>query len=220
MATEKIAILGASSGLGSSLAQLFSQKGAELFLSSRKEEKLLELSRLVKNPTVVASDFTKPEDQENLLSSLEKFKADHIIYTAGAGTYGAFENKKWDAHLWTFELNFLFPAKLIYEVLKQEKFKNVKSIIYIGSQVAGNKGDPNAASYSASKHAMRGLITSIQEEKTTSSCHVRIFSAPYMDTGMLPPKAWPRQVEGMVQPVSVVSEIFYRWFLETDNNYE
>lgn len=221
---EKIAILGASTGFGNALAHEFHKKDYHLFLSSRKEELLLNTATKFNSTEKITdffvADFTNKEDQENLFLKLNEFAPDHIIYCAGGGAYGNFEDKKWNAHQWTFELNFLFPAKLLYHCLNDVKLSGLQNIIFIGSQIADNKPDAMAASYCASKHALRGLITSVQNENPQRSSKLRLFSAPYMNTSMLPLKSWPRQVTGLVQEPETVAETFFNWFKSEEQNYE
>jgi hypothetical protein len=40
---------------------------------------------------------------------------------------------------------------------------------------------------------LKGLITSVQNENSTEGLDLRLFSPGYMDTGLLPKNAWPRQ---------------------------
>lgn len=234
--SKKIAILGASSGLGNALAREFDKNQFRVLLSSRKKELLSKTATALKNADFFVADYTSPIDQEKTFHRLKEFSPDHIIYCAGGGAYGKFEEKKWISHEWTFQLNFIFPAKLIHVCLRSssdnDSFKNLQSIIYIGSQIADNKSDAMAASYCAAKHAMRGLVTSIQGERLNETnneghikknkphCQVRLFSAPYMNTGLLPSGAWPHQVTGLVQEPEVISKIFYDWFISDKPSYE
>ncbi|MBK7960771.1 MAG: hypothetical protein IPK04_05925 [Bdellovibrionales bacterium] len=75
-----------------------------------------------------------------------------------------------------------------------------KQGIFIGSQIAERNPDINAASYTAAKHALLGIISTLQKEalegkdtKKASLAHdLRLFSPGYMNTSLLPPTAWPR----------------------------
>ena len=109
---KKIAILGASRGLGKEIYQTLSQnKEHQFLLAARKEEFLKKTDQT----QVLSSDFSNKDEQLKVLSKLQEFSPTHIIYVAGGGPYGNFEEKKWGSHLWAFELNFLFPAQIIHQ---------------------------------------------------------------------------------------------------------
>ena len=78
----------------------------------------------------------------------------------------------------------------------------------MGSSVAEDKADPGAASYAAAKHALKGLLESVILEKP--DLDVRLFSPGYMDTGMLPQNAWPRQ-QGLAEDPDAVARRLWQW---------
>ena len=67
-----------------------------------------------------------------------------------------------------------------------------------GSAVGGASPDPYAESYSAAKHALRGLIGSIASEQPWFD--IKLYEPGYMDTRLLPTKAWPRAKGLAVDP--------------------
>ncbi|MES3039325.1 MAG: SDR family NAD(P)-dependent oxidoreductase, partial [Bdellovibrionota bacterium] len=86
----------------------------------------------------------------------------------------------------------------------------LKKFFVVGSAVAEQKADPGAAMYSASKHALCGLVHSIQKEEIPFD--LRLFSPGYMDTGMLPPQAWPRKEPGLVKDAKVLAQKLIEWY--------
>ena len=201
---ENIAILGASRGLGLELAKHLRQT-EQLFLAARNVESLkAEFSA----PHMVQSfDFTRDSQWDELFLQLKSHKVRRIIYCAGGGPYGEYEKKAWKDHMWAYHLNFLFPAFLLHACLKESEL--FQQFIYVGSDICESKPDPNAASYSASKHAMKGLLTSIFSE--SPDIDVRLFSPGYMDTSMLTPNAKPRQSEmNLLSPEHVAKQL-WQW---------
>ncbi len=193
----KIAILGASRGLGAALVQHIHLESPEsvLILFSRDLEKLKSLGSQL--DWIQPADLSKTEDQKKIIQALKEFMPNIVYYVAGGGPFGRYEEKDWKDHAWAFEVNFLFPAKLIHELLSEQCFKpDLRKIIVVGSAIAGQKPDPKASSYAASKHAIRGLVHSIQQENPV--VEVELFEPGYMDTSMLPQNAWPRQ-QGLVR---------------------
>lgn len=193
----KFLVLGGSRGLGAEIMKQLSAKGYQALSFSRKNN----------------FDFSK---QNNWLTYLEKFKSESphaIIYSAGGGPYGKFADKEFHAHEWAWRVNFYFPAFLLHDVLRnQNSWPDLKKICFIGSAIAESKPDPMAASYAAAKHALRGLVTSVQGEGT-GTVDVQIFSPGYMDTAMLPANAWPRSQEGLVKSPQQVAEDFLKSLL-------
>lgn len=218
---EKIVLLGASRGLGWQVALEFSKTVKQFVLSSRDELALNQLSKKLKDNDACAEvkvcDFTKSTALTDTLSMLEDFCPTRIFYFAGGGPFGEFESKDWKDHKWAFDVNFLFPTQLIYEVLKNQRLVNLKQIVCIGSYVAESSPDPMAASYCASKHALKGLLSSInkEEEKKIEIC---LFSPPYMDTKMLPPNAHPRKGKNKIISPEFAASKLVSWAM-SDKKY-
>ena len=174
---------------------------------------------MFKNTKKITQDFSKNDIDADFLNQITEFNPTEIIYCAGGGPYGTFENKKWSDHEWALSVNFLYPAQLIHQVLNQQlnqknKFKNLKSITFVGSDVAENKPDANAASYAAAKHALRGLITTLQIENT-SSIQIKLFSPGYMQTDLLPVNSQPRAENKAADPTHVAEKLIE--FIDSDH---
>lgn len=201
---ENIAILGASRGLGLELAKHLSQT-EQLFLAARNVESLkAEFSA----PHMVQSfDFTRENLWEELFQQLKNQNIKRIIYCAGGGPFGEYAQKAWKDHMWAYRLNFLFPAFLLHACLKENEL--FQQFIYVGSDICEDRPDPKASSYSASKHAMKGLLTSIQAEAPRFD--VRLFSPGYMDTHMLTPNAKPRQDQMSLLSPEFVAKQLWQW---------
>lgn len=206
---DKTAILGASRGLGAELAKILKTEGgaSSLFLASRKLEP-------IKSSSIhqMSCDFTKAEDQTKLFEALKTFSPTLLLYVAGGGPYGEFFSKSWKDHAWALELNLLFPAKLLH--FAGGNLENLKEALFIGSDIAEAKPDPRAASYSASKHGLRGLLISVAEENPRVK--VRLYSPGYMDTLMLPPNAKARQSGQVIHKPNIVAQDIVQWLRSGD----
>jgi len=209
---EKIAILGASRGLGAAFAKELSTSGPvqKLVLYSRSKARLDELAENINaDVDVIEADFTKSSDQQKVLESLEEIKPTRIYYFAGGGPFGKYGEKNWKDHQWALEVTLLFPAKLLFEVLSQENLSCVKQIIFIGSDIAESQPHPMGASYGAAKRGLLGLVSSVNAEKP--DCDVRIFSPGYMDTDLLPKNALPRREGKKIHPPEKVASELLQW---------
>jgi short-subunit dehydrogenase len=225
---ERILIFGASAGLGAAVslrlaelagaAEASSTPYADLhqaLLIARKATQLanIQTQMAARCPgaqvSISALDVAHPLDQDRALLEVVRFQPTRIFYFIGGGPHGGFASKAWKDHLWAFEVSFVFAARLIHFVLQRANdLKQLKQLILTGSQIAEASADPGAASYAAAKHALLGLISSLHEEKP--SLDLRLFSPGYMDTGLLPGNAWPRQ-QGLAEDPALVGERFLTW---------
>ena len=196
---RKIAILGASSGLGLEIAKLYSEESS-LFLSARKTKNI----KLKGDHFYFDCDFTKQFAQ--LLVFLKSFNPEVVIYCAGGGPYGKFKDKELKDHEWSLAVNFLAPQKLIHSCLNDG---DIKKLALVGSAVAEDLGDINASSYAAGKHALVGLHKSIILEEPEFD--LRLFSPGYMNTKMLPKSAPVRKTKNILEPLDVAMR-FKSWF--------
>lgn len=210
---EKILVLGASKGLGASVVEELTQYRPQFLLVARNESRLQELVQILAKKDCSAEfqkcDVFQISDQEELFKRIEQFKPDRIINLIGGGPYGNYSEKEWKDHAWAFQVTFLFSARLLHFSLSSKSLSNLKQIVFTGSGVAEDKADPRASSYSAAKHALKGLVYSVQSENP--DVDLRLYSPPYMDTDMLPRNAWPRQSK--VQSPRAVAQHMVRWIL-------
>ncbi len=191
---NRYAILGASRGLGRALVEnlIHSEESAHFFLVSRKILDALPVS----DPSrvqVLPLDFSVVPVPSGFIESLISFKPTHIIYTAGGGPYGLFEKKKWADHQWAINVNFIFPTQLLHGISHVSRnFSELKSVTFVGSSIAESQPDPMASSYAAAKHALKGLVLTVQAEKSLPFA-LKLYSPGYMLTDMLPMNSAPRK---------------------------
>lgn len=212
LTSDRFILLGASRGLGWATYQnLFQRfKNQEFLLVSRRiKQKGLSISD---KTHLIEQDFSKGYCDEKFVQQLQDFQATHLIYFAGGGPYGPFSQKKWSDHQWAFETTFLYPARLVHLILSDPaRWSSLRQVIIIGSAIAENRPDINAASYSAAKHALKGLVDTLVLEKEASlnglSAEVRLFSPGYMQTDLLPINSQPRQNGVAENPLDVAKKL-------------
>lgn len=197
-----VLILGGSKGLGLALKQQYESRGIEV--------------RAISRTTQPRVDFSKMSAASDAIQTLRNFHPSKIVYCAGGGPHGEFGSKKFKDHEWAFAVGFLFPAFLLHDICANRKeWGDLKQVCMIGSAIAGAKPDPLAASYSAAKHALVGLVESVQNEPH-GDLDIRLFSPGYMDTSLLPKNAWPRQVGARVLSPEKVAEFLASWLENPD----
>lgn len=187
--------MGASRGLGAAFAEILSRKNISCSSFSRK---------------LNGFDAHSQEKWSSWRDQWMDLGPTHIIYFAGGGPHGNFGSKEFKDHLWSFRVNFEFPAYLLHSILSSNDCPQLQQICFIGSAIAEAAADPQAASYSAAKHALLGLISSVQQEEH-GSLDLRLFSPSYMDTTLLPANAWPRQRPETVHSSLKVATALWNW---------
>ena len=156
------------------------------------------------------ADFTSRVGQDETLRYLLHDTFSKLFIVAGGGPYGLFHDREWKDHQWSWDLTFQFPARVLHAMRVAER--SGVQVVVVGSAVAENAPDPRAASYCAAKHALCGLVQSLQLE--TPDWDLRLFSPGYMDTELLPPGAPARRL-GVYDPRLVAREL-WEWCLNAD----
>ena len=204
---EKFILLGASRGLGWETYKILHARYPQAFflISSRKIEQ--KKNELLDRTVIFSQDFSKPEFDLNFIKTLQDFKPTCVIYFAGGGPYGKFQSKKWSDHKWALQTSFLYPAELTHHILSEPAhWPALLKIVLIGSSVAEQNPDPLASSYSAAKHALKGLVESVNAEQSPFA-KLLLFSPPYMLTDMLPVNSHPRLNDRAENPLVVAERL-------------
>ncbi|MBO2445573.1 SDR family oxidoreductase [Actinomadura barringtoniae] len=159
-------VTGASSGLGSAFAEHLAAQGASLVLVARREDKLEELARTLRERhsvqvTVMPADLTDPvalaEVERRLADTGEP--VDLLINNAGMlGIVGPFGMSEADAGQASIELNVLPVIRLSNAAVPQMARRRRGGIINVGSAAAFYNA-PGAAVYTAAKN----FITSFSD---------------------------------------------------------
>ena len=209
---DRVIVLGASRGLGAELVKHISSAGYSVVGFGRKAAALEALREANPSFKFHLTDFSTQLGQDEAIRYLVEQSYSKVISVAGGGPYGPFQNRAWKDHRWGWEVTFQFPARVIHAMLVAGRLD--KQLVLVGSAVAESSPDPMAASYSAAKHALKGLVTSVQLENP--SWDVRLFSPGYMDTDMLPANAVVREL-GVYNPALIAGEL-WSWSLSSDKS--
>ncbi len=156
-----IVITGASKGIGLSCAKLFIENKFTVINASRTNPNPIKN----RNYHFIKTDVSLESDVSNLFDKvLKKFnKIDVLICNAGFGKFA----ELFDSTTKDFDEMFAVNVKGLYlcnrYVLKSMKEKK-KGIIINISSIAGKNGIATASIYSATKHAVIGLSSSLMSE--------------------------------------------------------
>jgi len=161
-------ITGASSGIGRALALAFSDTGARLILSGRREEALAEVRtacgaaevRLV--PFDLADLDAVPAGAAQGLACFGR--VDNMVHNAGLAARDRVANTSREVHERILHTNYLGPALLTQALLPSMLDRGGGQFVVIGS-LSGKYGGPLLSAYAASKHALHGFFESLRAEE-------------------------------------------------------
>ena len=207
---DRALILGASRGLGAELVAEISSTAYAVTGFARKETALARLQESFPMFEGRIADFSTSQGQDAVIQHVLEQDFRKIFCVAAGGPYGLFHDRAWKDHQWAWEVSFLFYARLFHALLAARKFET--QVIAVGSSVAENFPDPQAASYCAAKHALKGLVMTLRAENP--GWDLRLFSPGYMNTDMLPRQAAVRQL-GVYDPKQISRELWL-WSLSAD----
>jgi short-subunit dehydrogenase len=162
-----VVITGASSGLGRQLSIDFSSEGASVVLFGRNEIELKKTFELChsEHSSIVVGDVTNPESCSNLNEyTISKYgRIDVLILNAGISMWAEFDHiKNPESFKKLFDVNFWGAVNCIKSFTKD--LHKSKGMVITISSVQGKIGVPYHSFYSASKHALQGLINSLRFE--------------------------------------------------------
>lgn len=184
---RRVVITGASSGIGAALARHYSQQGCVVALIARREEALRELARGLPAPTEIFSADVR--DSTAMRKFASEFVARHgapdlVIANAGVST-GTLTEMAEDlaAFEGVFAINVLGMVHTFQPFIDAMRSAGQGTLVGIAS-VAGYRGLPGAAAYSASKAAAISYLESLRVELRTSGVRVVTICPGYIATPM------------------------------------
>lgn len=173
-------LVGASEGLGRSLAHKLSAAGIELALSARNGDRLQELADELPNAATVhpldVSDLQAVKD-----AAFDVGKIDGVIYAAGV--YWPMDAKDWDAEAVEAmcDINFTGAARVMGTTVPAMIERNAGHVVLIGS-LSGFRGLPGAIGYGASKAGMMHLAENLHAELHATGVKVQLVNPGFIKT--------------------------------------
>lgn len=168
MKDKVVIITGGSTGIGKALAEEFGRHGSKVLISGRTKENLdLTVNELQnKGITIsgIVADVGKEADNQAMSQEAMRLygRIDVLINNAGISMRAAFEEVDLSVLHVVMETNF-FGALYATRCCLPEIKKNKGSIVGISS-IAGIRGLPGRAGYSASKFALTGFLEVLRTE--------------------------------------------------------
>lgn len=221
MKDKVVIITGGSSGIGKALAIEFGKHGSKIVITGRNQGTLDQANSTLKSLGVdclaVQSDVSIVADCSQLVNmALNEYgKIDVLINNAGISMRASFEDLELDVIKSVMDINFQGAVNITKFCLPQI-LKNKGSILGISS-IAGYRGLPGRAGYSASKFALQGFLEVLRAELVHRGVHV-LIAAPSFTASNIRKKALsadgnaqeesPRKEEKMMMPEEVARKIY------------
>jgi short-subunit dehydrogenase len=172
-------IIGASEGLGRTIAREMSRLGAQLILSARTEDRLKDLADDIPGAQVLPMDVS---DLDSVKAAVEVgSKADGLIYCVGQ--YDPMTAQEWnpDKAEQICEANFMGAMRVLGRTVPGWAARDHGHIVLIGS-LAGFKGLPGAIGYGASKAALRHLAEDMYIDLQGTGVQVQVANPGFIRT--------------------------------------
>ena len=183
---KHVIIIGASSGMGMEVAQLYLDRGYRVGVAARREDRLMALKQLAPDRVVTARiDVTDDDATTQLRELIERLGGmDLFFYSSGVGKQN--RSLAADIELGTVNTNAMGFTRMIGEAYRYFADRGEGHSAAITS-IAGTKGLGPAPSYSATK-AMQNVYLQALEQQARSrklNIHFTDIRPGFVDTDLL-----------------------------------
>jgi NADP-dependent 3-hydroxy acid dehydrogenase YdfG len=180
----KIAVVtGASSGIGAAVARQLTAGGARAALLARSADKLAALAAELPGSLAVACDVA---DEASVTAAFARIESefgtpDILVNNAGTGFATDLATASLADLRRIFETNVTGVFLCTRAVLGAMKARGSGHIVNVSS-ITGKVSNPNAPLYCASKHALNGYSSGLQQQVAAAGVRVSLVSPAAVDT--------------------------------------
>mgnify|MGYP001440362514 FL=1 len=163
---KNILVTGGSLGIGKETAKALVEKGANVLIAGRSQDRLIKSQQYTNAKNIISFDISNIDDisvnAKNCIDILDN-RVDVLINNAGTGVRRDLDNLNIDDFLAVYNTNVFGLSLLTKEIVPLMKERKGGSIINIGS-TASLKGYKGGSIYASSKFAVRALTQCWQAE--------------------------------------------------------
>jgi len=174
---KNVLITGASSGIGLAMAKDFASRGANLILTARSEDKLMQLAKDLSNKNiqihVFIEDISLSDSAQKLFNQVNDagLEVDVLVNNAGYGRMGNFDECQMEDYENMVHLNVTSLTELSYLFVDQMVKRGSGGIINVASTAAFFPV-PYSAVYAATKAYVLSLSEALNFEYSRKGVHV------------------------------------------------
>ncbi len=175
----KALITGASSGLGRDMAKILAEKGYDLILVARRENRLIQLKEQIESQhkdtsvKIIPLDLSVKENCFLLYEQTKQENIDFLINNAGFGLYGEFVESDLTTELNMISTNIV-ALHILTKLFLQDFVRRDSGMILNVASSAGYMAGPLMSTYYATKNYVRRLTQAIRQELKEKKSKVTI----------------------------------------------
>jgi len=218
LSEQTAVVVGASSGMGRAIAVTLARAGMHVVAAARREERLVELERQLKNEDLsieaCVMDVTKPDDVRRMigLARQRTGKIELLVYATGtnlpARGLSVLSHDNW---LRLLETNLTGAFACTQAVLPVMRAARNGLIVYLSSGCV-QMPDVSGVAYQASKHGLVGLAHGTRVEEKSNGIRTTVLFPGLSDTEILNqrPVPTPREIlEQALLPEDVADAVLF-----------
>jgi NADP-dependent 3-hydroxy acid dehydrogenase YdfG len=168
-------VTGASSGIGEATARLLAQRGCNVALAARREDRLQDLAaELGEGALAVPTDVTDPAACEALVSrAVERFgSVDVLVANAGLGLYGSIPDGNPEDWRRMFEVNVLGVLHATRAAVRHMLDRGSGDIVIVSSLAGRRVPTADGTVYAATKHALTAVAEGLRMDVSARGVRV------------------------------------------------
>jgi NAD(P)-dependent dehydrogenase (short-subunit alcohol dehydrogenase family) len=219
MSAERAAIVtGASSGIGLAIARVLGQEGFAMTVAARRPEKLDDAAKGLADEGfdvhAVAANLSQEDDIKRVVDAhSQRFgRLDVLVNNAGLGFaagVGDITTKWLDMQLNVNVRSIVLFYRECLPMLERAGADHRNALVVNTASIAGKRGAPGNAVYSATKHAVVGWTDSMNGELSARGIKSTALCPAWVDTPMTDFVKGEVPAEEMIRPEDVAESVRY-----------
>lgn len=210
-----VLITGATGGLGQAFAEQLAERGSDLVLVGRSEDKLQALAQRLEQQnkitaTVLTADLASSNEVDQLISNLKtkRIDVDLLINNAGFGVFQKFLETPLDRQIEEIDVNARAVVQLTHALAPAMVARNKGGVINLSSS-AGFQPVPGANVYAASKSFVLLFSEALAQELVATGVRVLAVCPGPVATGFFADKKPQLTRNQMDDPNQIVAEALH-----------
>ena len=170
-------VTGASGGLGAAICSELARHGAELVLTARRRELLVDLAARTGGEVVVA-DLADRLDVDRLTE--DALGCDVLVLNAGVGNDGPLEEATADGADLVLDVNLRAPIQMSLAFVQHALAERRRAAVVTVGSLSGIVATPNTRMYNATKFGLRGFTLSLHQDLLGTPVHASLVAPGFI----------------------------------------